>query len=218
MRLAATMLVAVLAGAACSAGTSPSGSPNTATPTGFAMATPTVGPAGSLGPTREPSHPAPSATTGVVPSGDLLGLADAACRASSFRELDAATISWVISGIVTIVYADPEGDMICQWLPRYGDTAVVQGGFTHLADALSAEVPMVRDGNLSYTSETGAYVWGAVSPVVAKVMVEFDDLGRAVQATIENGYFLAVLTPGIPCCVFTVIAYGADGTELARAD
>jgi hypothetical protein len=38
-------------------------------------------------------------------------------------------------------------------------SAVIHGGFTHLADLVTAAAPMARDGNTSWTGDSGTYVW-----------------------------------------------------------
>jgi hypothetical protein len=118
--------------------------------------------------------------------------------------------------MVTIVFANSEAEFVCQWLPRYGDSAVVQGAGEHLAAQVSAASPLVIAPNQSWTSETGTYVWGAVAPDVAEVAVLLGDSSDRLYAQVSGGYFIRVIGPDLPCCVFTTIALDADGDELAR--
>lgn len=210
MRLAATILGAILAGAACSQATAPSDLPTTTVPTATA---------GSPTPTASAEHPTTTATNAptAAPPGDPIERADASCRKSTYRDAGTLTVAAVVGDLVTIVYTGAEGDFLCQYLPAYGDTAVVQGGFTHFADQVTADAPMVLDSNQSWTSDTGTYVWGAVGPAVASVVVEVAPSVR-IDAQVAGGYVLAVIGPGVPCCVFTVVALDADGRELARRE
>jgi hypothetical protein len=176
-------------------------------------------------PSLRPSDSAPAATSSASPPapsptatglGDTVAAVDPICRDSFYRDAGALTVAVVVAQMVTIVYTDPEGDFVCQWLPRYGSTAVVQGGFEHHAAAVSAVNPLVVDGNQSWTGETGTYVWGAIGPEVAAVLVDVEGLDEPLQAAMADGYFLAVLGPDLPCCVFTARALDAGGAELAR--
>jgi hypothetical protein len=69
---------------------------------------------------------------------------------------------------------------------------------------------------MSWTGETGTYVWGAIGPDVASVIVQLEGATEPLEAAIADGYFLAVIGPDLPCCVFTTIALDASGQELAR--
>ena len=203
MRLHATILAAILAGTACTSGPVQTTQPPSAAPD-------SVGPAAS-------DSVAPTATSPAT-SGDPLALADAVCRDSTYRDPGTLTVSATLGVLVTIVYTNAEGDFLCQYQPIWGSTAVVQGGFDHLADRLDADTPMVRDENESWTSETGTYVWGAIGPEVASVVIELGGADTRTDATIAGGYFLAVIGPGVPCCLYTAVALDAQGNELARAD
>jgi len=199
-QLAAAALAVVVASAACTS----------ASPSSTAPATP-----GS--PTALPATESPIPTTSPAASGDPVAVADAVCRDSTFRDPGRLTVSATLGDLVTIVYTSPEGDFICQYQPVWGSTAVVQGGFTHLADELNAGTPMVRDPNASWTSETGTYVWGAIGPEVASVVIELGAPDARVEAMLGDEYFLAVIGPDVPCCLYTAVALDADGRELARA-
>jgi hypothetical protein len=168
-------------------------------------------------PTAQPTETASPAPASAAPTpDDQVGAVDAICRESSFRDPGRLTISVTVGELVTIVYTDPEGDSICQWLPRYGDSAVIQGPSEHLADRLTDAAPLATDPGMSWTGETGTYVWGAIGPDVASVIVELEGATEPLEAAIADGYFLAVIGPDLPCCVFTTIALDASGQELAR--
>jgi hypothetical protein len=162
----------------------------------------------------------PSSTAGPSTS-DLVVVADAACRASTFGdELGTLTLSSIILGgdLVTIVYTGPEGDALCQISPTYfGDIPIVQTG-THLADMLSADAPIIREPGGTWSSQTGGYVWGAVGPEVASVVIEIPSSDQSIPAEIADGYFLAVIDPTVQCCVAIAVALDANGQELARAE
>jgi hypothetical protein len=207
MRVVAVLAVASLIVGACGGAGAPTPTPGTST---SVTPSPTTAPIESTAPTGPAATTAPSTPSGT----DATATADLACRASTFRDPGLMTLSVVVGEMVTIVYAGAEGDFLCQWLPRYGDTAVVQGGFTHFADQLTPQTPIVRDQNLSFTSETGTYAWGAVSAAVASLVLE-PESGDPIEASIANGSFLAILPPGVPCCLFTLVAFDADGHELA---
>ena len=198
--LAVVGLAAMLAAVACTSPSAPDASPS-----GL--------PSPSVATTTGQETEGPS----QAPSDDALSLADAACRDSTYRDPGLMTVVVTLGDLVTIVYTGPEGDFLCQWLPRYGETAVVQGGFEHFADQLTVETPMVRDPNQSWTSATGTYVWGAVGPDVASVVIELGSADDLLEATIAEGYFLAVVGPDVPCCLYTAVALDAGGNEIARA-
>jgi hypothetical protein len=153
-----------------------------------------------------------------VASGDPVAIADAVCRGTIYRDAGVVTVSATLGDLVTVVYTGPEGDFLCQYKPSYGTTAVVQGGFTHHADQVDADTPMVRDPNTSWTGDTGTYVWGAVGPEVAMVVIELGPSGPTVEAAMAGGYFLVVVGPEVPCCLYTAVALDATGPELARAE
>jgi hypothetical protein len=92
----------------------------------------------------------------------------------------------------------------------------VQGANEHLAARLTAEVPIVPEEDEQWTGDTGTYRWGAVGPEVASVVIELGSPDSLLEATIAGGYFLAVIGPDVPCCLFTTVALDAEGQELAR--
>jgi hypothetical protein len=148
-------------------------------------------------------------------------VADVACRASPLGGPGTLTLAAITLGdLVTILYTDIEGDWICQYSPQFfGDDApVIQGGSAHLADQLSADTPLVRDPNGYASSQTGSYVWGAVGPEVASVVIEVSGSDQRLNAQIAAGYFLAVIEPSAQCCRFIAVALDANGQEIARAE
>ena len=201
MRLVVVLVAAILAGAACSSGEPQLESPSAGLPS--------------------PSLTGPSSTAAPSTSSDLVVLADAACRASPFGDdLGTLALSSIILGgdLVTIVYTGPEGDALCQHSPPYfGDIPIVQTG-SHLADLLSADAPIIRDQGATWSSQTGGYVWGAVGPEVASVVIEIPSSDQRIPAEIADGYFLAVIDPTVQCCVAIAVALDPNGQELARAE
>jgi hypothetical protein len=50
------------------------------------------------------------------------------------------------------------------------------------------------------------------------LVIELGGPENRLDATIAGGYFLAVIGPRVPCCLYTAVALDAAGQELARAD
>ena len=156
------------------------------------------------------SSPSPAALS------DPVAVADPICKDEMIRDPGAPTVSVITGELVTIVYANPEGDLLCQYKPVWGDGAVVQGANEHLATRLTADVQIVPEDDQQWTGDTGTYRWGAVGPEVASVVIELGSPDSLLEATIAGGYFLAVIGPEVQCCLFTTVAHDAEGNELAR--
>ena len=175
------------------------------------------------GPSPGLPGPTPTPSTGAVtnnptpPSSDLgIAAIDAICRDSISRDLSPPIVADQRGDLVATLYVSAEGELLCAYQPSYGDGAVVQGGSEHLADRVSAETPLVIGPNQPWTEGSGTYVWGAVGPEVAKVVIDIEGAPGPYHAQLIAGYFVRVLASELPCCVFTTIALDANNQELAR--
>jgi hypothetical protein len=203
-------VVVVLAATGCSPAAT--GGPSPTAPTSLP---PTTDAAASDLPTVAPASPSPSSA--AVGSQSPLAVADAACRSSTYQDPGTLTITATLGVLVTILYTSPDRDVVCQYQPSWGSTGVIQGPNEHLADRVTAGTPLVRDANFSFSGDIGTYIWGAVGPAVARVVIELGPNDR-VDAVMGGGYFLAAVGPGRACCLYTAVALDVNGKELARAN
>jgi hypothetical protein len=212
-------IVVVASSAACGAAVTVSPSPTANRP--------------SPTPTAERSIPAPASASVPV---DGFAAADAICRdelSVIWKDLSVLVTQKTAAGVVGILYADSDSissgfkawDHICIWDPKWaampGRPLPLVEGEERLAPKVSATQPIVMPG--VYHGGTGEtnYLWGAVTQDVARVAIEIADrTGKTVvatrEATLANGYFLALLGPELPCCLWTIVAFDAGGGELAR--
>jgi hypothetical protein len=184
-------------------------------------------------PTADRSTPTPASASVVL---DGFAAADAICRdelSVIWKDLSVLVTQTTASGVVGIVYSDGTSipsnerpwDHICIWDPKWaalpGPPLPLTEGEERLGPRVSAAQPMVMPGVVHASSAATNYLWGAVTPDAARVAIEIADRsGKSVAATREaamaNGYFLALLGPELPCCLWTVVAYDAGGAELVR--
>src|SRR5688572_17310536 len=133
-RFAISVIVVGVSLGGCGGSASSTGPSSTAT-----MALPTVDPSPVSSTPSDTSSPSPTA------SNDPVAVGDAICKADMIRDPGPPTVSVITGELVTIIYANTEGDLLCQYKPVWGDGAVVQGANEHLAARLTADVQIVPE-------------------------------------------------------------------------
>ncbi len=171
----------------------------------------------------EPASPSAPATapTAALPEG--FAIVDATCRqelSSIWKDLVFVVGQKTDAGVYGLVYQSEEWDHICVWDQGWpASSGPLTEGEKRLADKVTAQQPIVLPGAMHYGSGTTNYVWGAVSSAVARVVIEIrraDAVAATRDAALAGGYFLALIGPEVPCCLWTIVAYDSGGAELAR--